>query len=42
MARRQKGHAFAAAGGFIAAAGHYIFYADSSFALLALCSSQAL
>lgn len=26
LARRQKGHAFARAGGFIAAAGHYIYF----------------
>lgn len=43
LARRHNEHTFARAGGFIAAAaGPYIFYADSSFALLAWCSSQAL
>lgn len=41
LARRQKGH-IVAAGGFIAMAGRYLVKADSSSALKALCSSQAL
>lgn len=41
LSRRQKGPAFTRAGGFIAVAGHYSFYGDSGFALLALCCSSS-